>query len=412
MPLFERRITVGVAANEFFDPALGQTGGFGWAARRLGSLFRDDPSLGVDVVFLSGQHWSKRGETVIQTNGIPLLVQQGLKYRYRALSAAWRQKIDILLTIDYRSTYDYWLWTLPRTPVIVWSRDPRSDEDIARVQTLRIPGRESELPLGIGTMDCTGLGRLARRSRLLGRRVIVADKMPHTAAKAPGTYDLPPSAYVLPNPDLFEYGSVPIRKAERPLAIFVGRLDPIKRPWLFFELARRMPHVEFVVLGRAHYDGPGSWQPDDPPTNLRMLGQMDGARKLELLASAWVLVNTSIHEETPVSVLEGFACEVPVLSCTDWGDLAARFGVFAGRFGGTGLDALPALEAGMQKLLGDHEARLTLGRSARNWVEGYHNTERFLAAFRVLCRDAGVRGIGAVPDIDTAAETSPPVAVP
>jgi glycosyltransferase involved in cell wall biosynthesis len=390
VPLFSRPIKLGVVASEFFDPALGQTGGFGWAAKRLATLFGIRPDLGVEVVFLSAQHWSRAGESTLQTEGTRVLVQQGLKYRHRALRAAWREKIDVLLTIDYRWTYDAWLWALPRTPVIVWSRDPRTPQDVAHVQTLRIPGRPDVVPAGIAPQDCTPLGKVVRRSRLLGRRIVIASKMPHIAAKSLETYGVEPSEFVLPNPDLFDYGSVPIVKSARPRVLFLGRLDPIKRPWLFIELARAFPDVEFMILGRAHFDGAGGWTPDSVPENLRLIGQVTGRAKLEMLAAAWALVSTSIHEDSPVSCLEALACETPVLGCTDWGDVVQRFGIFVGRYDGDGMAGLPALAEGLDRLLGDRALRERLGRAGRAWVEQEHNTGRFLAEFSRICHQLRV----------------------
>ena len=51
----KKRIKLGVIADEFFEPAMGRMGGFGWAARQVSRIFNDDPSQGVDVVFLSGE---------------------------------------------------------------------------------------------------------------------------------------------------------------------------------------------------------------------------------------------------------------------------------------------------------------------------------------------------------------------
>ena len=42
-----------------------------------------------------------------------------------------------------------------------------------------------------------------------------------------------------------------------PLVVFLGRLDPYKRPWLLVELARAFPGVNFVVAGQAHFSGEG-----------------------------------------------------------------------------------------------------------------------------------------------------------
>jgi hypothetical protein len=64
--------------------------------------------------------------------------------------------------------------------------------------------------------------------------------------------------------------------------------------------------------------------------------------------------------------------------------IVSRFGVFAGRFPGDGLAALPSLRAGLERLLGDPELRERLGREGREWIVGRHTPERFLAAFRSL----------------------------
>ena len=37
-------------------------------------------------------------------------------------------------------------------------------------------------------------------------------------------------------------------------------LDPIKRPWLFAEIAKHFPDVEFLFLGQSHFRGEGAWE--------------------------------------------------------------------------------------------------------------------------------------------------------
>ncbi len=128
------------------------------------------------------------------------------------------------------------------------------------------------------------------------------------------------------------------------------------------------------------------------PPNVRLLGHIDGPEKLRVLSSACVLVNTSIHEGLPVSFLEALACETPLLACVDPGGLVSTFGVYAGRFDGSGLDALPSLAAGLERLLADADLRARLGQAGRRWVEATHSRERFLEAFRDLCARAGILG--------------------
>src|SRR5205807_10440094 len=129
-------------------------------------------------------------------------------------------------------------------------------------------------------------------------------------------------------PNIVDIDAGEVIKNQQPRVIFLGRLDPIKRPWVFVELARRFPGVEFLMLGQSHFRGRGSWVPRQLPENTKLLGHVDGEQKLHLLSSAWVLVNTSIHEALPTSFLEALACETPLLSCTNLEGIVSRFGIF------------------------------------------------------------------------------------
>jgi glycosyltransferase involved in cell wall biosynthesis len=172
--------------------------------------------------------------------------------------------------------------------------------------------------------------------------------------------------------------------------IFLGRLDPIKRPWLFMELARRFPAVEFLMLGKSHFQGPGSWPIKDLPANVKLLGHVDGELKHQLLSSAWLLVNTSIHEALANSFLEALACETPLLSCNNREGIASRFGIYTGRWPGDGMSGLSAFAHGLERLIEDTERRTRLGQAGRQWVEQTHNGTTFLSAFDKLCERAGM----------------------
>lgn len=51
----DRPITLGLVANEFFDPGVGRLGGFGWAVSRVARLFADDLGLAVTPVIMAGE---------------------------------------------------------------------------------------------------------------------------------------------------------------------------------------------------------------------------------------------------------------------------------------------------------------------------------------------------------------------
>lgn len=383
----DRRIKLGLVANEFFDLSLGRMGGFGWAARQLARYFGSHPELGIDLVFFTGElcgSIDQREKVVHQTR---LILKQ--PSALANLRLARSERVDALLLIDYRPNYRLLCWALPFTPMIVWVRDPRPPEDVAKVSSLRIPNTNGVIPKGIVPLDCRSLGTIARASRLLGRPIVFATPEPQLRSKLAGAIGMDVNEFfLLPNPIDIEPGEV--RKSEWPQVIFLARLDPYKRPWLFMELARRNPQVEFLLAGRGYHKGEGTWTPCDLPSNVRFLGHIDGPEKIRALSSAWILVNTSIHEGLAVSFLEALACETPLLACVDPGGIVSRFGLYAGRFDGTGMDALPTLEDRMNRLLSDQELRLQLGKAGRRWVRETHNWRNFLGSFRDLCAHVGV----------------------
>jgi glycosyltransferase involved in cell wall biosynthesis len=387
--LQERRLRVGLIANEFFDERLGRVGGFGQAARRVAECFNHDGSLGVDVVFLSGEQRAGSGQREIRVHDTRMILADPRRRAYYARIR--RERFDLLLTIDYRRNYRGMLLALPRTPALVWVRDPRTPEDVARVQTLRMPGAASgERPQGIEPVDCRSLSGVVRLSRWVGRPIILAVAAPFLAENVTSTYGLNKAAPVfLPTVVEIDPGGTP--KSPRPTVVYLGRFDPIKRPWLFVEIARHFPEAEFLMMGKSNFHGPGSWQPHDLPPNVKVLGHLDDEERNRVLAASWVLVNTSIHESLSSSFLEALACESPLLSCLDPGGIVSRFGIFAGRYDGDGLDSVPQLSLGLRRLLDDHTLRAALGRSGRQWVTEVYSRSAFLAAFDDICRRLGVR---------------------
>ena len=382
-----KRIKLGVIANEFFELSISRMGGFGWAASQVAKCFNSDPDLGVDLVFLSGELTSEAigSDTLVHETRLIPYQQNQFEYCRRI----WAEGIDIILAIDYRPSYRSLFKFLPRTPILVWVRDPRPPEDVEKIQTTRIPGQENILPKGLDPIDCTSLAKVVKFSKWLRRPVLFATPATFLADKVPGTYGVkPPEVAFLPNIIDIEPGEV--IKSDHPRVIFLARLDPYKRPWLFAELARHFPDVEFMFLGKAHHQGEGAWEPDSLPDNLRLMGHVDGEKKLQLLSSAWVLVNTSIHEGLAVSFQEALKCETPILSCLDPENAVSRFGIYVGRWDGTGLEGMPKFVEGLTRLLEDKELRTRLGKEGRQWVTETHNKSRFLEAFNNLCTRAGV----------------------
>src|SRR3954452_13308938 len=154
-----RRIKLGVVTDEFFDPRLGRLGGFGWAARQLARIFNGDPSLGVELVYVAGELFAEPGRLEAEANGSRVLLRR--HSRLENLRAMQREKFDLLLTIDYNLGYSVFLRSLPRTPAIVWVRDPRTPEDAEKINGLRIPGTGDATPEELMSHDGRSLATIA-----------------------------------------------------------------------------------------------------------------------------------------------------------------------------------------------------------------------------------------------------------
>jgi glycosyltransferase involved in cell wall biosynthesis len=350
----------------------------------VADLFTSEPGLGVDVTLFVAErpHADRLPDTIHDS---PVVWPTGSKLAQ--LRAARRASPDLFLGIDYRSGYRRWLYTRPRTPVVIWVRDPWAPDDRENVNPLRLPDQSDLLPQGVRGPDPGSLRQVTDQSRAFRRPLLFGTTARELSDKVPGTYGVtPPRISILPN--IVAPAEGVIRKREKPLVVFLARLDPVKRPWLFASLAERFPDVEFVAMGQPHFRGPGTWQPDSLPTNLRLYGHADEDEKQRMLSDAWVLVNTSIHEGLSVSFLEALAREVPVISSVNPDDVVSRFGTFVGRARGSGTDLLPRFEDALRRLLDDHDERRRLGAAGRAFVEATHSRERFLAAFDDLIRQA------------------------
>jgi glycosyltransferase involved in cell wall biosynthesis len=146
--------------------------------------------------------------------------------------------------------------------------------------------------------------------------------------KSMGMYGLTRPPGVLPTPV-----AVPerVEKSSRPRVIFVGRWDRVKRPERFFRLARELPDVDFVAIGKAHnldYEKELRSAYGHIP-NLDMVGYVDqftSDRLSQELGRAWILVNTSAKEALPNTFVEAAAHRCAIVAGVDPDQYASRFG--------------------------------------------------------------------------------------
>jgi glycosyltransferase involved in cell wall biosynthesis len=124
----------------------------------------------------------------------------------------------------------------------------------------------------------------------------------------------------------------PLKNAQ-PTVAFVGRFDAIKRPEIFFELAREFPNIQFVAAGSAK-------SPDDDALlrkkysdipNLQFLGfvnQFESSALFKMLDQSWIVMNSSAKEGLPGVFLEAAAHKCALLSCNEADGFVERGGYF------------------------------------------------------------------------------------
>jgi glycosyltransferase involved in cell wall biosynthesis len=177
----------------------------------------------------------------------------------------------------------------------------------------------------------------------------------------------------------------------KPTVCLLGRLDPIKRPWIFFELAKKFKNVDFLVCGRSSY--PKVMNPIieqyQSVENLKFLGLVEGENKADILSKSWVIVNTSIHEGLPCSFEESFAYGTPIISSVNPDDLVSKFGFYTGENVGYGTDepTMKRFQEGLDKLLSDKKELERLGLEAREYIEKIYNFDVFEKSLRNILSD-------------------------
>jgi len=123
-----------------------------------------------------------------------------------------------------------------------------------------------------------------------------------------------------------------IQKSVTPFVCFVSRLDRLKRPEYFLQLAQSFPEVKFIAVGKSR----------DPLyeqslrdrfsglSNLSMPGMIDPFQSNELsqiLGQSWILANTSPTEGLPLAFVEAAAHHCAILSALDPDGFTTNYGV-------------------------------------------------------------------------------------
>ena len=207
---------------------------------------------------------------------------------------------------------------------------------------------------------------LYRRGLAAVDRIVAQNEMQRASCKATFGREatLIPSCYELPRNS---------RRADPDLVLWVGTVHEQKRPLLLLELARRLPHRRFVMIGGArggeedHFELAKREAATLP--NVQFVGFLPLAEVEPWFDRARVLVNTSYYEGMPNTFLQAWARGVPTVATVDVGAPVHRCA-----------NDVPALAAAVEEAFEKPE----LGARCREYFERNYSTTEALRRYHQL----------------------------
>lgn len=387
-------ISIGLVLEEFFHKDLRGFGGYAMTAKNISDFYNSRRDLGLKVNILLASKLP-----VAQKPQVKKYHQADVLFRpfnddnpnidlVRYLWCFAQNPSHVLLCVEYYVTYSYILKALPWIPVIIYIRDPRGADEWGRMGQLSSELKWRKLDSAeslIKSMDREN--RFVREiidfSHKHQRKIIFASNADFLSERAKKAYNLPDiKPYFLPNPLVMPSLNT-ISSSAKPSIIFIGRLDPQKRIWMIFEIAKRFPQIDFIIGGSTSASEGQVLAPVVEQykylSNLKFLGTIDGEIKWKALGESWGMINTSIHEGLPVTFLESLCMAKPVISCLDPDGLVSKFGYYTGDVLGEGMDkeSLDKFSKQIELFLSNPQMRQEKGRLGREYVEKRHTFENF-----------------------------------
>lgn len=164
-------------------------------------------------------------------------------------------------------------------------------------------------------------------------------------------------------------------RSTRDSVIRVGRCHPVKRVEIFFDLAARLPQFNFISIGGASSDKKYYNNLVERSKKLPNLEHVGNANDIEnYLGEAALLVNTSKQEGFPVTFLEAWLQEVPVLSlAVNPEECITKYNM--GRVSGS----FDKLVTDCEELLDNPEELKEMGRQGFDYVKENHDIRKVAA---------------------------------
>nr|WP_218954825.1 glycosyltransferase family 4 protein [Acinetobacter sp. YH01025] len=370
------KIKVALIVDEYFG-ALGTAyGGYGFLARRYISKYLPDSEIEIEVLLGKGKYNFKSEANVVDGINVYKLP------RRKWFASHWLSKKDYSIYLSIELTYSYVLECEKNIDkkLILWIQDPRPQYEWDEINTVKLFPEPSYYNQKIYDLVHEWYKR---------GRVKFVTQGHFLNEKAIDLYDLDCNVEIeyLPNPIDIDPNYIYSYKNKENIIIFLGRIESVKRGWLFCEIAKKMPQYQFYVLGKTFRDdGENSKiiQPYLELPNLHFAGHVDGEVKASYLKRAKILINTSIHEALPISFLEALSYGVLIVSNRNPENLTEKFGVHVGDVLGDGFDKVDLYCSAVNKLMNDDILQKQLAVKAIQYINEVHTVERFVKNTRKI----------------------------
>nr|AEC04668.1 glycosyltransferase [Pasteurella multocida] len=357
-------------------------GGYGFLARRLVAKYLKNDDIQVDVLLKTtsknfGMFAKKHivdGINVYEIPKKPWFAKQWLK----------SQNYDVYLSIEM--TFELPLLYEPdlSKKLIFWIQDPRPLSDWEEIETVELFPEPNYYDQKL--YDYIHNLYKQNRIKFISQGYFLNDK-----AKELYRLDDDVEIEYLPNPIEIDHTFDIATYPKQNNIIFLGRIESVKRGWLFCEIAKKCPEYNFYMLGQTFSDVERNSKIMEKYKNIHNLhfpGHVDGEEKNQYLKDAKILINTSIHEALPVSFLEALSYGTLLVSNQNPEDLTSQFGIHVGTVLGDGFEHVDKYVNAVKALMENDEHRKDLAQQGIKYIKEVHNLPRFIEQIRNIIAES------------------------
>ena len=369
-----KKIKVGLIIDEFFGGGGTAFGGYGFLARKYVCKYIPDENIQIDVLLGKGKHHMFAEK--IHVDDVDLYRLPRRKF----FAKRWLKKKNYDLYLSIELTNNFVLENEPdkNKKLILWIQDPRPKSDWEEIETVNLFKEKNYYNQKI--YDTVNRLYNENRVKFISQGYFLNEK-------AKELYKLPNDVSIdyFPNPvDIDESFDLDNYKKKNNI-IFLGRIESVKRGWLFCEIAKKMPEYEFYVLGQCFREKEKNAKIIEQYMeikNLHFEGHVDGDKKASYLKDAKIIVNTSIHEALPISFIEALSYGVLIVSNRNPENLTLKFGVWTGQINGDGFDKIDLYVNAIKEIMNDEDKRLKLSKLGREYVKNVHSVDKFISGLK------------------------------